>query len=109
MTDIRQIKQWLVIVVANACPVKLDFLFHQGFTALPGGERDSNDYDDYDDYDDYGYDAAFYSIDDHGYWWSASESYTGGAWIWYVFSGSSNIDRDNEGHACGFSVRCVRD
>ena len=74
-----------------------------GFTALPGGVRD---YDDYDD--DYGYEA-FHSIGDRSYWWSASESYTGGAWIWYVFSGYSNIDRDNEGHACGFSVRCVRD
>lgn len=91
--------------MANACPVKLDFLFHQGFTALPGGERDSNDYDDY------GYDAAFYSIDDRGYWWSASQDDTNYAWGRAMGSGPnySSVHRGSYGKDFGFSVRCVRD
>ena len=66
-----------------------------GFSALPGGLRDS----------DYGY---FTSQGHVGYWWSSSPN---GALAWYRFlhSGLSNVTRSNSSTRYGFSVRCVRD
>jgi uncharacterized protein (TIGR02145 family) len=66
-----------------------------GFSALPGGSRDT--------------DGGFPDVGNYGDWWSASEGYASDAYgrgmryssigaFWY------NIDK-----AFGFSVRCLQD
>lgn len=66
-----------------------------GFTALPGGWRDSL--------------GDFYSIGYYGAWWSASENSTSTACQQSVNNSQSGISGDclNKNH--GFSVRCLRD
>lgn len=67
-----------------------------GFSALPGGYRDS-----------YG---IFDSIGFNGYWWSSSvhyESYN--AWIRYLTYYESRVDRIYGYKPYGFSVRCIKD
>ena len=67
-----------------------------GFTALPGGFRNSGGY-----YDDVG---------DLGYFWSSTESTSGSAWhraLGYVNSGVYCSGDGNKHY--GFSVRCLRD
>ncbi|MBN1791843.1 MAG: PKD domain-containing protein [Bacteroidales bacterium] len=66
-----------------------------GFTALPGGDRDS--------------DGAFLSIDDYGSWWSATEYGTGCAWLRSIYYSSSGVVGSYGGKEFGFSVRCVKD
>jgi len=67
-----------------------------GFTALPGGVRNSN--------------SAFGSLRSNGAWWSATEdNATTGAWnrgLGYNYSG---ISYSNHNKQSGFSVRCLRD
>jgi uncharacterized protein (TIGR02145 family) len=66
-----------------------------GFTALPGGYRNS-----------YG---AFLNIGYDGYWWSATEHDATYAWDRYMYYNNSNVDRDYDDKEFGFSVRCLRD
>jgi uncharacterized protein (TIGR02145 family) len=65
-----------------------------GFSAMPGGE--------------YGYNiGSFDDVGDRGYWWSATEIGSGGAY----FRNIDNFDHVFEYGADkerGFSVRCVR-
>jgi uncharacterized protein (TIGR02145 family) len=66
-----------------------------GFTALPGGGRDFN--------------GSFCDNGSYGYWWSATEFITGGAWSRYMsFDGSGGFRHGNY-ETDGFSVRCIRD
>ncbi|MDR2694208.1 MAG: InlB B-repeat-containing protein [Chitinispirillales bacterium] len=67
-----------------------------GFSALPGGVRDSA--------------GAFNSVGRNGHWWTAAKSGSGGHA--YFMSMSYDADTLVEGHdyeGAGFSVRCVKD
>jgi uncharacterized protein (TIGR02145 family) len=66
-----------------------------GFSGLPGGYRRSTD-------------GSLALYGDRGYWWSASSSGSE-AWTRDLFSGSSNVSRDDLPVQIGISVRCVRD
>lgn len=68
-----------------------------GFTALPGGTRDS--------YDGAG---AFFVLGNTAGWWSSTTS-TSEAWKRYLYHDSANAIRDHGGKASGLSVRCIRD
>ena len=65
-----------------------------GFSCLPGGHRNNNDY----------FFVAGYS----GFWWSSSP-FGSGAWLRYLSSSSENVYRSSDLPRFGFSVRCVRD
>ena len=67
-----------------------------GFTALPGGYRDS-------------YDGSFYGIGKYGTWWSSTELNEFSAYyrrLSYIFE---DLLRDDHLKESGFSVRLVRD
>ena len=66
-----------------------------GFTALPGGSRDSS--------------GSFSTLGDSGLWWSATEDGSSGAWRRSLFYDSSYVLRYSSNKAYGYSVRCVRD
>jgi uncharacterized protein (TIGR02145 family) len=66
-----------------------------GFTALPGGYRNSN--------------GAFLNIGFDGYWWSATESDATNAWGRNMYYNGSDVYRDGDLKEVGFSVRCLRD
>ncbi|MFP4024556.1 MAG: fibrobacter succinogenes major paralogous domain-containing protein [Thiohalospira sp.] len=67
-----------------------------GFSALPGGWRDTN--------------GNFLHIGVNGKWWSASMEDTGDAWGRAMTHGKSTIWRCNTFRAgSSFSVRCVKD
>lgn len=66
-----------------------------GFTALPGGVRDSG--------------GAFGSIGYYGYWWSATEYGTIDAWYRYLNYDDSDVYWGIYYKEVGRSVRCVRD
>jgi uncharacterized protein (TIGR02145 family) len=66
-----------------------------GFTALPGGYRFIN--------------GAFGDIGNYGYWWSATEYNTAGAWCRGMIYYGSGVRRNQDFKEVGFSVRCVRD
>jgi uncharacterized protein (TIGR02145 family) len=72
----------------------LDATNESGFTALPTGIRGS-----------YGFDIAL----DWGFWWSASEYDTDGAWHRIIFTYDSSVDRTYNNKKNGFSVRCIKD
>ncbi len=66
-----------------------------GFTAFPGGYRQSN--------------GSFDDIGIVGYWWSATGTDAATAWYRFMGCGNSDVGRNNYGKTGGFSVRCVRD
>ncbi|MFM8433015.1 MAG: fibrobacter succinogenes major paralogous domain-containing protein [Bacteroidota bacterium] len=66
-----------------------------GFSGLPGGDRG-----------DYG---AFNFVGKYGYWWSSTESSTGGSLNRELSSSLGSVSRYNYGKVRGFSVRCLRD
>ena len=66
-----------------------------GFTALPGGYR----------YDD----GAFGDVGFLGYWWGATESNAGNAWLRHVYYYGSNVGSYHITKELGLSVRCLRD
>ena len=66
-----------------------------GFTALPGGTRNSN--------------GNFNYIGGNGGWWSATELGTYFAWYRVMTFNLSNVNRNNYYKEDGFSVRCLRD
>jgi uncharacterized protein (TIGR02145 family) len=65
-----------------------------GFSALPGGIRDS--------------DGIFYNSGNYGGWWSANENNSSFAWLRYLSYDNIDVYRDDYGKANGFSVRCLR-
>jgi uncharacterized protein (TIGR02145 family) len=66
-----------------------------GFSALPGGYRDSN--------------GSFDRLRIYGYWQSSTESVSSDAWYRFLFCNRAGIARGYNGKGYGFSVRCVRD
>jgi len=67
-----------------------------GFSALPGGYR-------------YNY-GLFDGMGTNSYFWSSTESNGGNAWHRYLYSGNSNVYRDDSGwKQGGYSIRCVKD
>ena len=66
-----------------------------GFTALPGGYRNTN--------------GTFTTIGRYGYWWSSTQSSTNNAWYRGLPYHTGNVYRDTGGKGLGFSVRCLRD
>lgn len=74
---------------------KSDATNETSFTALPGGGR-------------YRY-GAFASVDFYRYWWSATESGTKNAWLWFMYSKSREVSRKDYNKQYGFSVRCLKD
>ena len=66
-----------------------------GFTAFPGGCRNSN--------------GTYDGIGNFGFWWSSSESGSGSAWTRSLYYSVSIVVRSNFNKRLGFSVRCVRD
>lgn len=68
-----------------------------GFSALPGGFRTYYIYGDYS------------NVGNNGYWWESSETYTDGAWNWFLNSNYGSSYRRYFNKQYGFSVRCLRD
>jgi len=66
-----------------------------GFSALPGGYRNTN--------------GAFNGIGVDGDWWSSTGSSTDNAWSRTLGYSSSSVDRSNYNKENGLSVRCLRD
>ena len=66
-----------------------------GFSALPGGARDSS--------------GNFYDIGFNGYWWSATEDDADNAWYRNLYYDYDRLDRDNGNKGAGLSVRLLRD
>lgn len=65
----------------------------KGFTALPGGSRNTN--------------GTFYGIKTDGYWWSTEYNATYG-WIRWMRYNSSSMSQENINKIQGFSVRCIK-
>ena len=66
-----------------------------GFTALPGGGRNSS--------------GNFSKIHQMGFWWSSTESSSTVALYQTMNSNSSSIDSSSDNKKTGFSVRCLKD
>jgi uncharacterized protein (TIGR02145 family) len=66
-----------------------------GFSALPGGYLAPN--------------GSFYTLGDHGYWWSSTESSTTSAWDRQLYRNFGHLARYFYSKDYGFAVRCVRD
>lgn len=66
-----------------------------GFTALPGGYRNSS--------------GVYSNIKRAGYWWSSTEGTTLDAYYNFFFFNSNNTVKSNSNKTSGFSVRCVKD
>jgi uncharacterized protein (TIGR02145 family) len=66
-----------------------------GFSALPGGVRNSGD--------------SFYILGTDGFWWTATEYGSSYAYHRYMASGLANVYEDVNDKDLGFSVRCLRD
>ncbi len=66
-----------------------------GFSALPGGRRNTN--------------GSFYYMGFVAYFWSSTEEGSDYVWLRYLIYGSSRVYRYNTSKHYGFSVRCVRD
>ena len=64
-----------------------------GFTALPGGVRDT--------------DGSFYYLTRSAYFWSSSEYSTNSAWRRVLFYDYAPVNRTNRHRSYGFSARCV--
>ena len=66
-----------------------------GFTALPGGFRNSN--------------GGYGNVNRYGYWWSSTERSSADAWTRSVYYGYSNADRSSSSKKSGLAVRCIKD
>ena len=66
-----------------------------GFTALPGGIRNT--------------DGTFSYIGGGGYWWSSTEDGSINAWARYLGHDYNQIDKYDSTKSYGFSVRCIKD
>ncbi len=65
-----------------------------GFTALPGGYRDTS--------------GLFYFLGPYGYWWSSTEYTSGLAWGRYMDYDDDQGDRGFDTKASGYNVRCIK-
>ena len=65
-----------------------------GFSALPGGYRNT-----------YG---SFYYLGDDGYWWSATKGISNTAYIRILHAPNATVNRYYDYKAFGFSVRCIK-
>lgn len=65
-----------------------------GFTALPGGNRNTGD--------------TFFDLGNAGYWWSATESSTDNVWRRGIYRDQWYVNRNNIPKEIGLSVRCVK-
>jgi uncharacterized protein (TIGR02145 family) len=68
---------------------------NSGFTALPGGGKDTN--------------GAFSGIGYYGYWWSSTEGRSNSAWSRLMTVNDEIVVRGDNIVSLGFSVRCIRD
>ena len=66
-----------------------------GFTALPGGLRNSS--------------GSFHYLGTNGYWWSSTENSGTNAWSRSLFYGNDQVYRNYYDKTNGFSVRCLKD
>ena len=66
-----------------------------GFSALPAGFGDT-------------YGGSFLYAGSYGFWWSATEYGSGGAWCWYMGYNYVNVDEYFDAKGYGLSARCVR-
>jgi uncharacterized protein (TIGR02145 family) len=66
-----------------------------GFTALPGGSRNTN--------------GDYFDISNFGYWWSSSDYNAGNAWYRYMSYAGPVLARDTYENSWGMSVRLVKD
>ena len=66
-----------------------------GFTALPGGNRDSN--------------GTFGLIDENGGFWVSTESYGYDYWANYVVYNTNSVAGYGSYEYGGFSIRCIKD
>ncbi len=67
----------------------------EGFTALPGGNRN--------------FDGTYCNLGYYGYWWTSTENSTTNAINRYLFYDNSTIIGFSHLKEYGFSVRCVKD
>jgi uncharacterized protein (TIGR02145 family) len=44
-----------------------------------------------------------------GFWWSSSEYNSISSWIRVLDSGSSSLNKNENGKNYGFSIRCIKD
>jgi uncharacterized protein (TIGR02145 family) len=65
------------------------------FTGLPGGNRN--------------YIGSFNNVGYYGWWWSASEYNTLGAWFWGLYYGSIGGSRGHYNKLVGQSIRLIKD
>ncbi|MDR2593045.1 MAG: fibrobacter succinogenes major paralogous domain-containing protein [Chitinispirillales bacterium] len=65
-----------------------------GFSAMPGGIRES--------------DGRFYNIDYHGYWWTSTENGSSDAYYHNIFYNVADVLEGLNNKSNGFSVRCVQ-
>ncbi|MCL2282683.1 MAG: hypothetical protein FWC26_05135, partial [Fibromonadales bacterium] len=66
-----------------------------GFSALPGGGGNS--------------DGSFGSVGGYGYWWSASEYHSDGAYSRSMYYDGSDVGRGGDDKTHLFAVRCLED
>lgn len=66
-----------------------------GFSALPGGYRDT-------------YDLLFYGLGEGVAWWSSSESSSSNSWALGLYYGFDDVARDDGYKTDGLSARCLR-
>ena len=65
-----------------------------GFNALLGGSRES--------------DGAYTRMEEHGFYWTASEDGTDAAWFYNFGRGAELLNRHSGGKSMGMSVRCIK-
>jgi uncharacterized protein (TIGR02145 family) len=65
-----------------------------GFTALPGGNRDS--------------DVGFSSLGDYGYYWTATEDVSSRGWYRRLNNDNGGVHRNSSTKTTGYSVRCLK-
>ena len=88
---------WTTTTVIGAIGTDLSKNNRSGFSALPGGYRNSNG-------------GAFGNVGAYGVWWSSPEIYAGHAWSGAMFCDLGNfVYSAYSDNLNGFSVRCVRD
>jgi hypothetical protein len=64
------------------------------FSALPGGYRNNN--------------GNFNNMGNNAYFWSSTENNSNNAWNRKLNYNNTDVNRNNNNKAYGFSVRCVR-
>jgi uncharacterized protein (TIGR02145 family) len=66
-----------------------------GFSALPGGLRDT--------------DGSFANVGKYGFWWTAAENGSGLAYVRGMGYGKDDVGELSDGKSYGFSARCLQD